>query len=199
MTVLIAQLCPTLCDLMDCGPPGSSVHGILHARILEENSGAIPYSKGSSRPRNQTWVSPTAGRFLTIWATRETTSSYLLISPQSHSEDDSADMDTRNFSLILCTQNSQKMSIWYVQFSSVQLLSHVRLFATPWTAAHQASLSITNSRSPPKPMSIESVIPSNHFISLSPSPPALNLSQHQGLFQWVSSSHQVAKVLESQL
>ena len=51
-----------------------------------------------------------------------------------------------------------------VQFSSVQSLSRVRLFATPWIAAHQASLSITNSQSPPKPMSIESVMPSNHLI-----------------------------------
>ena len=51
--------------------------------------------------------------------------------------------------------------------SSVQSLSCVRLFATPWTAARQASLSITNSRSPPKFMSIESVIPSNHLILLS--------------------------------
>ena len=50
------------------------------------------------------------------------------------------------------------------QFSSVQLLSRVRLFATPWTAARQASLSITNSRSPSKPMPIESVMPSNHLI-----------------------------------
>ena len=50
------------------------------------------------------------------------------------------------------------------QFSSVQSLSRVRLFATPWTAACQASLSITNSQSPPKPMSIESVMPSNHLI-----------------------------------
>ena len=49
-------------------------------------------------------------------------------------------------------------------FSSVQLLSCVQLFATPWTAAHQASLSITNSRSPPKLTSIESVMPSNHLI-----------------------------------
>ena len=49
-------------------------------------------------------------------------------------------------------------------FSSVQLLSHVRLFATPWTAAHQASLSITNSRSLLKLTSIESVMPSNHLI-----------------------------------
>ena len=53
-------------------------------------------------------------------------------------------------------------------FSSVQLLSRVRLFVTPWTAACQASLSITNSRSPPKPMSIESVLPSNHLILCRP-------------------------------
>ena len=55
-----------------------------------------------------------------------------------------------------------------VQFSSVQSLSHVRLFATPWTAARQASLSITNSRSLPKPMSIELVMPSNHLILYRP-------------------------------
>ena len=55
-----------------------------------------------------------------------------------------------------------------VQFSSAQSLSRVWLFATPWTAAHQASLSITNSRSPPKPMSIESVMPSNHLILCHP-------------------------------
>ena len=48
--------------------------------------------------------------------------------------------------------------------NSVQSLRHVRLFATPWTAACQASLSITNSQSPPKPISIESVMPSNHLI-----------------------------------
>ena len=51
-----------------------------------------------------------------------------------------------------------------VQFSSVPSLSHVRLFATPGTPAHQASLSITNSQSPPKLMSIKSVMPSNHLI-----------------------------------
>ena len=54
------------------------------------------------------------------------------------------------------------------QFSSVQLLSCVRLFATPWIAAGQASLSITNCQSLPKPMSIESVIPSNHLILCRP-------------------------------
>ena len=51
---------------------------------------------------------------------------------------------------------------------SVQLLNHVQLFETPWTTARQASLSITNSRSPPKPMSIESVRPSNHLILCHP-------------------------------
>ena len=55
-----------------------------------------------------------------------------------------------------------------VQFSSVQSLNHVRLFATPWTAAHQASLSITNSWRLLKLMSIESVMLSNHFILCSP-------------------------------
>ena len=55
-----------------------------------------------------------------------------------------------------------------IQFSSVQSLSRVRLFATPWTATCQASLSITNSRSPPKPMSIESMMPSNHLILCHP-------------------------------
>ena len=54
------------------------------------------------------------------------------------------------------------------QLSSVQLLSHVRLFATSWISAHQASLSITNSQSPPKPMSIVSVMPSNHLILCCP-------------------------------
>ena len=55
-----------------------------------------------------------------------------------------------------------------IQFSSVQSLSHVRLFATPWIAACQASLSITNSRSSLKPMSIESGMPSSHLILCHP-------------------------------
>ena len=157
-----------------------------------------------------------------------------------------------------------------IQFSSVQLLSCVRPFVTPWITACQASLSITNSQSSLKFMSIESVMPSSISSSVvpfsscpqslpasgsfpmsqlyslfssvtqscwtlcdptnrgmpglpvhhqlpeftqthvhqvgdaiqpshplsSPSPPALNPSQHQSLFQWVNSSHEVAKVLE---
>ena len=79
-------------------------------------------------------------------------------------------------------------------FSSAQF-SRVWLFAIPWTTGWQASLS--NSWSLLKLMSIELVMPSNHL--LSPSPPVFNLSQHQGLFKRVSSSHEVAKVLEFQL
>ena len=67
--VLIAQLCSTLCDPMHCSLPGSSVHGILQARILEWV--AIPFSRGSSRTRDRTRVSCITGRFFTIWATRE--------------------------------------------------------------------------------------------------------------------------------
>ena len=71
------------------------------------------------------------------------------------------------------------------KFSSVQLLSHVRLFAAPWTAARQASLSITNSWSLLKLMSIESVIPSNHLILchplllLPPIPPSIRVFSNE--------------------
>ena len=84
--------------------------------------------------------------------------------------------------------------------SSVQLLSHVRLFATPWTAARLASL--VHHQLPEFTQThvhwVGDAIQPSHLLSF-PSPPAFNLSQHQGLFKWVSSSHQVAKVLEFQL
>ena len=82
---------------------------------------------------------------------------------------------------------------------SDQSLSRVQLFATPWITACQACLSITNSRSSLRLTSIESVMPSSHHILSSPSPLAPNPSQHQSLFQWVNSSHEVAKILEFQL
>ena len=97
--VLVPQLCLTLCDPIDWSPPGSSVHGIFQARILE-------------------WVAISISRNTNI--------------------------------------------------SSVKSLSHVQLFATPWTAPCQASLSITNSQSLPKFMSIESVMPFNHLIFYHP-------------------------------
>ena len=67
--VKVTQLCPTLCDPMNCSLPSTSVYGIIQARILEWV--AIPFSRGSSQARDRTQVSHIAGRFLTIWATRE--------------------------------------------------------------------------------------------------------------------------------
>ena len=85
-----------------------------------------------------------------------------------------------------------------VQFSSVQSLSRVRLFATPWIAARQASLSITNSQSTHRLTSIKSVMPSSHLILCRPLlllpliPPSIRLFSNESL-------HEVAKVLEFQL
>ena len=90
--------------------------------------------------------------------------------------------------------------IYYSKLSSVQLLSCVWLFATPWTAAHQASLSITNSRSLLKLMSIESVIPSNHLMLCRPLLLLASIFPSiRVFFQSVSFSLQVAKELEFQL
>ena len=131
---------------MDCSLPGSSVHEILQARILEW--AAISFSRRSSGSRDRTWVSCAAGRFFTIWAIREALTSI-------------------------------------VQFSSVQSLSRVRLFATPWITAHQASLSITNSQSLLKLMPIKSVMPSSHLILcrplllLPPIPPSIKVFSNE--------------------
>ena len=65
----VAQSCPTLCDPMDCSLPGSSLHGILQARILEWV--AISFSRGSSRSRDRTLASCIPGRHFNLWAIRE--------------------------------------------------------------------------------------------------------------------------------
>ena len=87
----------------------------------------------------------------------------------------------------------------FLQFSSVQLLSRVRLFATPWITARQASV---HHQLPEFTQThvhrVGDAIQPSHPLS-SPSSPAFNLSWHQGLFKWVSFSHQVAKVLGFQL
>ena len=82
----VAQSCLTLCDPMDCSLPGSSVHGILQARILEWV--AISFSRGSSRTRDRTQVSLSAGRHFTLWATREA------LKRQNQSPNPSLDDDT---------------------------------------------------------------------------------------------------------
>ena len=120
----VIQSCPILCDPMNCSVPGSSVHGIFQARILEW--GSMPSSKGSFWLKNWTHVSCISSMDMWIlyhWDTWET-----------------------------CLSS----------------LSFARLFATPWTAAPQASLSITYCQSLLKIMSIESLIPFNHLILCCP-------------------------------
>ena len=65
----VTQLCPTLCDPMDCSLPGSSTHGIFQARILEWV--AISFSRGTSWPRDRSQVSCIVGRHFIVWATRD--------------------------------------------------------------------------------------------------------------------------------
>ena len=150
MQAKLLQSCPTLCNPMDCSLPGSSVYGILQARILKWV--AISSSRDLPDPgiRSASWA--LAGRFFTSEPPGKTT---------------------------------QDLVISYFQFSSVQLLSLAQLFATPWTAAHQASLSIANSRSLPKLVSIESVMPSHHLILcrplflLPPIPPSIRVFSNE--------------------
>ena len=138
----VAQLYPTLCDPVDCSLPGSSICGALQARILEWV--AISFSRGSSRPRDRTQVSLIAGRRFTLWATRA-----LIYN--------------------ICFSLSDLLhSVWqtlHLPTSTVvaQSLSLIWLFATPWTAACQASLSFTIFQSLLKLMSIK-LMPSNHLI-----------------------------------
>ena len=132
----VAQLCPAVCNPMDCSPPGSSVHGILQAKILKWV--AMSSSRGPYQPRDWTHISHIADRFFTNWATLW----------ECH-------MDFGTL------KKKERENCF---FSSVQLLSHVRLFVTPWTAARHASLSTTNTWSLPKLMFIESVMPFNHLI-----------------------------------
>ena len=114
----------------------------------------IPFSRGSSRPRDQTQVS-TAGRFFTGWASRE-----------------AQQLDIAKFPSIETVQTwifpSNIRKCMLPSFVVVQLLSCVWLFETPWTAARQASPSFTTSWSLLKLMSIESVMPSNHLILCRP-------------------------------
>ena len=105
LKLLLIQTCLTLCSPMDSSLSGSSVHGILQARILEWVIHSL--LPGSSPPRDQTQVSCIAGRFFTIWAARE----------------------AHMFS-----------------YCMLSLFSHVQLFVTSWTVAHQAPLSMGFSR-----------------------------------------------------
>ena len=98
----------------------------------------------------------------------------------------------------ICWYPFLQFSCLVVSIPSVQLLSHVRLFATPWITACQASLSITNSRSSLKLMSIESWCHPAISSSVVPVSSCFQSLPASESFQWVNSSHEVAKVLEFQ-
>ena len=144
----VARSCLTLSNPMDSSFPSSSIHGIFQARVLEWGAIAfsIVYLKCAKRvlsflitQKRKKLITVIQICLLAIWWW------------WFHIEELACQ----------CRRHS-------VQFNSVQSLSRVRLFATPWTTARQASLSITNSRSPPKPMSIESMMPSDHLILYRP-------------------------------
>ena len=167
----------TLCDLMDCSLPGSSVHGILQARILEWV--AMHSSRGSSWPRDGTHVSwdSSIGRWiLCYWSTWKVWRVIILNNKKGV---------LYHFSLLLvCCCSDAKLCLTICNpvscimpgFSVLRYLPEFAQMHVHWVR--------------------DAIQPLDPLL-----PPSfgLNLSQHQGLFQWVSSSHQVAKVLELQL
>ena len=140
----VAQSCQTLCDPMDYSLPGSSVHGIFQAIVLEWI--AIPFSRGSCQPRDRTRVSRIAERCFTIWATRESTLLMICYAKSLQSCPTLCDpidgsppgspvpgiLQARTLEWVAISFSSAGK--WKVK---VKLLSRVRLLATPWTAAYQ--------------------------------------------------------------
>ena len=138
---------------MDCCPPDSSDHGIVQAKVLEWVG--IPFSSGSSRPRDRTQVSCIAGRWFTNWAISEAQFTY-----ESESEVTQS-CPTLGTPLDCSLPGSSVHGVFQarvlewvaISFSNawkwkvkVKSLSHVRLLATPWTAAYQAPPSMGFSR-----------------------------------------------------
>ena len=133
---LVALSCLTLHDLMDYSPTGSSIHGILQARILEWV--AIPFSRGSSQSRDRSQVSCIAGQIFTIRPTRDL--SKIMYLHVILNLGGSFELNFLFFSSMLSIHTLIGM------ISSVmccaQSLSCVQLFVTPWTRAHQVPLSM---------------------------------------------------------
>ena len=141
----VAQSCHTLCDPMDYSLPGSSVHGIFQEIVLDWI--AIPFSRGSSQPRDQTHVSCIVDRRFTIWATRESMLPMLCYAKSLQSCPTLCDPIDASppGSPIPGILQARTLEWVAISFSSAgkwkvkgKLLSHARLLATPWTAAYQA-------------------------------------------------------------
>ena len=185
---LVAKLCLTLTTPMDCNLP-ASVPGISQAWILEWV--AISSSRGSSWPRDWAQVSCIGRQILlpgkSTFNSKQNSSSFTLGGNwQAHSKMHvTQTMNTRK-------GDNERTNLKHC-FIGIRQFSRSVVSDSLWPHEPQHARPPCPSPTPrvhPNPMSIESV---------SPSPPAFNLSQYQGLFQWISSLHQVAKVLEFQL
>ena len=113
--MLVPHLCPTLCDPMDCSPPGSSVHEIPQARILEWV--AMIFSRGSSWAMYRTRVSCIVGRFFTFWAAREM---YRCVNWRL---EDTCKLEPRCYGPPLCSSKVLKLELEPSQFVSYPVLS----------------------------------------------------------------------------
>ena len=150
---------------MDCSPPGSSVHGISHTRTLEWV--AISFSRASSQPRDRTWISSIAGRFFTVWATREVIPLLNIYHDCYFLNQSSAAAKSLQSCPTLCDPidgsppgstapgilQARTLEWVAISFSNAwkwkvkeKLLSRVQLLTTPWTAAYQAPPSMGFSR-----------------------------------------------------
>ena len=206
----VAQSCLTLCDPMDCSTPGLSVHHQL-PESTQTHLHWVGDAIQPSHPLLPLLLSPSIFPSIRIFSNE---SDLHIRWPQYWSF--SFNISRLLWIMLLWTLvykylfESVFSSLGYLprrgirgiiwNISLVHSFSCVRSLVTPWTAAHQAFLSITNSQGLLKLMfhRVSDAIQPSHPLS-SPSPPAFNLCQHQGLFKWVSSSHQVAKVLQLQL
>ena len=191
MHAKLPQSYPILCDPMDCSWPGSSVHGISQARILE--SVAISSLRESSQGSNLNLL-----RFLHRkavlyhWATRKALVAALFTVTRTWKQPKCPSAKGTDKEYVVCIYNGIFSS---VQFSSVtqlcRTLCNPMNCTTPGFPVHHQLPELTQTHV----HWVSDAIQPSHPLS-SPYPPTVNLSQHQGLFQWVSSLHQVAKVLE---
>ena len=159
MSSEVTQSCPTLCHPLDCSPPGSSIHEVFQARILEWV--AISYSRGSFQPRDRTCIPCIAGEFFTA-------------------EPPGKPFNKNELLLLLfsCWVVSNSLQPGELQHTRLPAIHHLLEFAQTHVRCQWCHPAISSSVT--------------SFSS------CFNLSQHQGLFQWVSSLHQMAKVLEFQ-
>ena len=175
---------------MDCSPPGSFARGISQARILKWT--VMLFSRGSSRPRDWTQVSRIVGRHFTLWTTREA----LEIGAWRGA--------AKNYNLKLQHRNSCSSELLLL-FSHSVMSKSLRPHGLQHTSLLCPSPSPgVRSNSHPSsqwchPTISSSVVPFSSCLLPFPKVGGKDLSQHQGLFQWVSSSHQVARVLEFKL